>query len=399
MMDFAKGAQDARNDGEMSQDLTQHFTEAELDRYIEGKIEKLQTGKRQAPTRSSSSSSLVSECALSDVPFQEESSSSSTEEALIRKTQPTRKTRRTRKGNERASKRKRPKREDSSTEGQVFPPTRSPVRSPPIQFEPSSNWPPELAWLTQRYQSPTTRRTSALSVFEENEQFRNEVGQYVRKSLRSWNGSFTDDVLEPRLRDTLIAGTAEMKKAVGIPTQMEFQLTESEGWRRTRERALSGAVQSMLASMAITADVLKSLGNSPEDCERKEELGQSLVLMIDAATRADSSKYINATSEGLYSRSLGLLEPFVPQVQRQLQGEAQGAKLATPNQRGLPQVRNTSQQSSSSFFGRGGRSSTPGKESSSWRRLDTRPQQGQPLKQFTPRRDGESGQEWKRNQQ
>ncbi|KAK2942382.1 hypothetical protein BLNAU_22693 [Blattamonas nauphoetae] len=205
--------------------------------------------------------------------------------------------------NERASKRKRPKREDSSTEGQVFLPTRSPLRSPSIQYDSSSNWPPEVAWLTQRYQSPATRRTNALSMFEENEIFRKEVGQWIRKSMKGWNGSFTDDVLDIRLRDSLIAGATEMRKDAGIPSHVEFQAIEREGWRKTQERALNGAVQSTLTSIAVTADVLRSLGNMPEDQEKKEQLGQAIALMIDATTRTDSSRCSDSSKVRPNSRS------------------------------------------------------------------------------------------------
>ncbi|KAK2942106.1 hypothetical protein BLNAU_22978 [Blattamonas nauphoetae] len=80
-------------------------------------------------------------------------------------------------------------------------------------------------------------------------------------------------------------------------------------------------------------------------------------------------------------------------VQRQLQGEIQLAKLASPNQRSQPLFRNSPHQQNSSLFGRGGRSGTPGRESSSWRMLPNRPTQKQSHKQFPPRRDGGSGQE------
>ncbi|KAK2942473.1 hypothetical protein BLNAU_22619 [Blattamonas nauphoetae] len=375
-MNFEKVHQSEQIDAGKNQGETQHFTEAELDRYIEGKIEQLLTAKRQAPTRSSSSTSLISESALSNVPFEEELEASSMEEDPIRHAPSIRKIRESRKWNGRGGTGKKPKKEGSSPEVPSSTLEQHYFRSPPTQSRSPSNWPPEVAWLTQRYQSPATRRTNALSMFEENEIFRKEVGQWIRKSMKGWNGSFTDDVLDTRLRDTLIAGATEMRKDAGIPSHIEFQAIERE----------------------VTADVLRSLGNMPEDQEKKEQLGQAIALMIDAATRTDSSRYIDESSEALYARSLGLPEPFIPQVQRQLQGDTQLAKLAFSNQRSLPQVRNTPHLSSS-LFGRGGRSSTPGKESGSWRRLDTRPQQGQPLKQFTPRREGGSGQEGKRGQQ
>ncbi|KAK2963679.1 hypothetical protein BLNAU_1244 [Blattamonas nauphoetae] len=325
--------------------------------------------------------------------------SSATEEVPFRNvpnvpnTRKNRKVKNSKKGKAIRGGRKKPKREDSSTDGRDSPPTRPSFRSPPAQSGSHFAWPSELAWLSQHFQSPVARRMSALNVFEDNENFRNEVGQWVRKSMRSWNGSFTDDVLEARLRDTLIAATSEMRKSVGIPSHIEFQMINREGWRRTQELALNGAVQSLLTSIAVTADVMRSMGSLPDDNEKKEQLGQVIALLIDAATRVDSSKYIDEGSEALYARSLGLPEPFVPQVQRQLQGEIQLAKLASPNQRSQPLFRNSPHQPNSSLFGRGGRSGTPGRESSSWRMLPNRPTQKQSHKQFPPRRDGGSGQE------
>ncbi|KAK2954636.1 hypothetical protein BLNAU_10487 [Blattamonas nauphoetae] len=386
-----------RIDAEDNPNETQHFTEAELDRYIGEKIEQILKTRRSTPTRSSSSSSLISESALSNVPFEEDYEASSTDEAPVRNVPNARKNRKVKTGKARGSGGKRAKREGSSPEARFSTPVLPRCFSPPTQSGPPTAWPPELAWLTQLIQTPVNHRMSPLSLFEDNESFRNEVGQYVRRSMRSWNGSFTDDVLEPRLRDTLIMGTAEMRKAVGIPSHVEFQFSNHEGWRRTQELALNGAVQSLLTSIAITTDVLRSLGSSPEEREKKEQMGQVIALLIDATTRADSSKYIDEGSEALYARSLGLPEPFIPQVQRQLQGEVQLAKLAISNPRSQPQVRNTPTQPSSSFFGKGGRSSTPGRESSSWRRLDTRPQHRQSHKQFIPRREGSNGQEGGKN--
>ncbi|KAK2943140.1 hypothetical protein BLNAU_21941 [Blattamonas nauphoetae] len=321
-----------QNDDGVDQESTQHFTGAELDRYIEERIEQHLKSKRSSPARSSSSSSLVSISALSTVPFEEEIETSSTEEVYVRKKPLVRK-RKFKKDTPRGGPRKKPKVEGSSTEERDFPQTQSRLRSPPTVSASPPAWSPELAWLTQLIQSPSTRRTNALSMFEENEIFRREVGQWIRKSMKGWNGSFTDDVLDTRLRDTLIAGATEMRKDAGIPSYTEFQAIEREGWRKTQERALSGAVQSTLTSIAVTADVLRSLGNMPEDQEKKEQLGQAIALMIDATTRTDSSRYIDESSEALYARSSGLPEPFTPQVQRQLQGEAQLAKLAFSNQR------------------------------------------------------------------
>ncbi|KAK2954777.1 hypothetical protein BLNAU_10262 [Blattamonas nauphoetae] len=135
----------------------------------------------------------------------------------------------------------------------------------------------------------------------------------IKTKVPTFSDTWLDSVLSPRRKDRLISKSVSTQLHIGIPTDIASGLNDGTDTDNLRNKALVGAVQSSHAAIAQLVQLYFAIENSDSSSPFLETIVDSIVLCLDAATRANHSRYfVDEAAAIALAGELNIKLPFVP---------------------------------------------------------------------------------------